>query len=65
MVLRPLIVAVEVVSNIVRIITLGVRLLANITSGHIIMGLAASKQCRRMLGAIVLIINGITVHVAL
>jgi len=40
-VLRPFIILVELVSSLVRPLTLAFRLAANITAGHVILGLTA------------------------
>lgn len=42
-VLGPFLVIIELVSYVIRLLTLGVRLMANLTAGHLLLGLMSSS----------------------
>ena len=44
--LSPLLVVIEIASNISRPIALGMRLAANLTAGHILMSILADFECK-------------------
>lgn len=43
LVLGPFLILIEVVSYLIRFITLGVRLMANLTAGHLLLGLMSTS----------------------
>nr|UZA61291.1 ATP synthase F0 subunit 6 [Rhynchothorax sp. JZ-2022] len=56
MMLMPFMVVIETISNVIRPITLSVRLMANMTAGHLLISLMSSTCEKLSLGPILLII---------